>query len=408
MPDPYSSPYFIFSTIVIIQKKVIVVSSMINYPYVLNRVKAVIIFRYLAKEVYGTLLATTGVLLLVLISNQFVHYLTEAAAGVLPVHTVMQMMSLQVPLLLGLLLPLGMFLGILMAYGRLYVDQEMTVFSACGFSRVQLLRITFIMALVLAMIVAFLMLWMKPKMELYKRHILADAAASSPLERIFAGQFVSLENGKLVIYTQDLSRDHQQLSKVFIAQPPTDLGGKPWSVMVASGGYQWTDPQSKDRFIIFKNGSRYNGIPGTRDFQVATFDTYGVRIEQFAPPKLKRTETMSTAELWRQRHGHPDIHAELQWRISLPLSVLILSLIAVPMSQINPRQGRFAKMLPAILIYVIYADLLFVAQAWLQKGEIPSGIGMWWVHVLMFIIALLLIGRYIGWRNYLPSQRGRA
>lgn len=355
-----------------------------------------IIFRYLVKEVYGTMLATTGVLLLILISNQFVHYLGQAAAGMVPVHTVMQMMSLQVPLLLGLLLPLGLFLGILMAYGRLYTDNEMTVLSACGFSKARLLGYTLIFAALVAVVVAILMLWLQPKMEWYKRYVLQEAAQSSPLERIFPNQFVSLDGGKIVFYANSLSTNRKQLQQVFIAQPPSGAS-KLWNVVAADAGQQWIDPQTHDRFVVFNNGNRYTGVPGSRDFQIVNFASYGVRIQQAVLPPSKNPAAMNTVALWQQSHGHPDLEAELQWRISLPLSVFILTLLAVPLSYVRPRQGRFAQLIPALLLYIVYADFLFMGQAWLQKGVVNPVIGMWWVHGLMLIIAAAILLRYFGW-----------
>src|ERR1700722_345495 len=157
-----------------------------------------IIYRYLVKEVYITLLASTAVLLLLLISNQFVHYLTQAAAGAVPFRTVMQVMSLQVPLLLGLLLPLGLYLGILMAYGRLYADREMTIFFACGLSHKQLIGMTLAFSSVVCVVVTILMFWIQPLVESYKRQVYIEAATSSPLERIIPGQFTPIQD--LVFY----------------------------------------------------------------------------------------------------------------------------------------------------------------------------------------------------------------
>jgi lipopolysaccharide export system permease protein len=358
----------------------------------------VIIFRYLVKEVYGTLLATTGVLLLLLISNQFVHYLTQAAAGILPVRTVMQMMSLQVPLLLGLLLPLGLFLGILMAYGRLHADREMVVLAACGFSRTKLLGMTLLFSAVVSVIVGILMLWVEPKMVWYKRHILADAAQSSPLERIFPNQFFSLQGGKLVLYADNLSRNHKHLQGIYLAQR-SSANPISWNVINAESGYQMTDPKTQDRFLVFDQGYRYTGVPGQNDFQIVKFKDYGVRIQQNMIPMSNRTDAMSTLQLWRMRHNNLNVIAELQWRISLPLSVIILAILAVPLSQIKPRQGRYAQLAPAIILYIIYADLLFVAQAWLQKGQVPAVLGMWWVHILMLIVASFLLVRYLNWQQ---------
>jgi len=372
----------------------------------------VIIFRYLAKEVYGTLLASTAVLLLLLISNQFVHYLTLAATGAVPLRTVMQMMSLQVPLLLGLLLPLGLYVGILMAYGRLYVDREMTVLSACGLSKAQLIGMTLIFTTVVCFIIAFLMFWLQPKTESYKRAVLIDAATASPLERIAPGQFTSLPNSPLVFYAQSLSRNHENLENIFVAQEgkkakPSDP--TTWEIVVAKTGQQTIDNKTHDKFLIMENGSRYSGAPGQTDFQISQFQRYGVRIEQSALPADKRIETYPTLALISQNPRSPKAEAELQWRYALPISAFILALLAIPLSKVEPRQGRFAQLLPALMLYIIYVNFLFMGRAWLQKGKIPLEIGLWWVHGFMFIIALFLLLRYIGWKRvwWLLSSRGR-
>lgn len=358
-----------------------------------------IIFRYLAKEVYSTLLASTLVLLLVLTSNQFIHYLTQAAAGVIPLRTVMQMMSLQLPLLLPILLPLGLYLGILMGYGRLYAEREMTVLSACGFSKAQLIGMTLTLAAVVAIVIAILTLWIQPISEEYKRQVLIDAATTSPMERLFAGKFQSLgDKNKLVFYAENLSRDHKRLENIFAAQPPQKEEDG-WMIVKAATGEQMLDTNSGDKFIVLHQGYRYQGKPGRADFQVLKFDSYGIRIQQDSIPGKDRVEALSTGNLWQKRNDGPAYLAELQWRFSLPLSVFILALIALPLSVVNPRQGRFAQLLPAAILYIGYANLSFAGKAWLEKGQIPSYLGLWWLQLLMFLLAMILVFRFIGWRR---------
>jgi len=138
-----------------------------------------IILRYFAKEVISTLSALTTILLLVFLSNQFVHYLMRAADGKFPGWVVMKLMMLEIPNLLGLLLPLGLFIALLLVYGRFYADNEMTVLEACGFSQARLLAITFCLASSVAAIIAVLMLWLSPKITLARDHILTGGGADS-------------------------------------------------------------------------------------------------------------------------------------------------------------------------------------------------------------------------------------
>ncbi len=348
-----------------------------------------IIWRYLTKEVYGTLLATTAIVLIILISNQFIHYLDQAAAGNLPLKTVMQVMSLQVPLLLGILLPLGLFLGILLAYGRLYADSEMLVMFACGMSKKQLLTVTLIISTLISLVVAFLMMWLEPKMVGIKRHVLQQAASSSPLERIYPDQFMSLKNGEIIVYVKEIGDTRQSVGNVFIAEHDQSNN---WNVIMANAAEQRDNADG--RYIVFKDGKRYTGTPGKLDYQVTDFNEYGVRLDAPVLTPPARADSMSMAELWRLRDQNLDYAAELQWRISLPLSVLILSLIALPLSQVKPRHGRYAQLIPAIIIYIIYADLLFLSQAWIKKGAIGIFPGMWWVHAIMLLLATFLLTRF--------------
>lgn len=360
-----------------------------------------IIFRYLTREVYATLLATTTVLLLIFISNQLIHYLGQAASGNLPARGVLQLMSLQVPLLLGFLLPLGLFLGILLAYGRMYVDNEMTVLSACGVSRMQLLGYTMLFSAVIAVIVAFLMLWLEPKLAWYRDRIFAEAAVASPIETIFPGHFQVIPGGgELVAYVGSLSRDRMEMNDVFVAHLPAATSGQnqqAWTIISAANGHQWTDPKTGDQFIVLNQGYRYTGNPGQKNYQIVQYDQYGIRIKT---PKVKmedQAEFMPTSALWSLRNTNPEAAAEVQWRLTMPVATLILALMAIPLSQVKPRKGRYAKLLPSILVYIVYADLIFVMQAAVQKSQMPPFPGMWWVHGFMLLIALILLSFYIGW-----------
>ena len=363
-----------------------------------------IIFRYLTKEVYSTLLGVTGVLLVIFICNQFVHFLEMAADGRLTGTAVMQLMSLQVPILLGLLLPLSLFMGILLVYGRLYVDSEMTVLAACGVSRAQLVWLTLASALGVMVVVGILMLWIQPKLAWYRDHIYAEAFQASPIQKMSAGKFESIGSGQYVIYAQGLSRDHQRLKNVFAAERPDfDTAGpaKSLGVMYAEGGHQQIDPKTHEQYVVFTNGIRYDGIPGQQNYQIAQFKEYGIRVQTTPYTFSGKADFTPTTLLWLERDKSPEAMAELQWRFSLPLSVMVLALLAVPLSRVNPRHGRYLQLIPAVIIYIVYADTLFISQGWLQDGTIPAYIGMWWTHLSFFFLALVLLAWQTGWRKWI-------
>ena len=194
-----------------------------------------IIFRYLCKEILGTLLATTLFLLIIFITNQFVHYLNDAAAGKITVKVVMEIMSLQVPLLLGYLIPLGLFLGGLLALGRMTVDHELVVLGACGVSRIKIVKMIMALALAVTIIVAWLMLWVEPRMQWYQGKILTDAVMQSSLTKIIPGRFQTLsDNGRFleVFYARGVNKHQQQMTHVFLAK--TDLSKGPQKLISIS------------------------------------------------------------------------------------------------------------------------------------------------------------------------------
>jgi len=345
-----------------------------------------IVLRYLNKEVYKAMLATTLVLLAIFICNQFVRYLSDAAIGRVTVTAVIQLMLIQVPLLSGFMLPLGYFIGVLLSYGRLYADNEMTALFSCGLSRQKLFAITFFGASVVALFVTVLMVWVEPKMAWYRDDILARAAAASPLEKLAPGRFHVIGN-RWVFFVDDISRDHDAMQSIFVAQLPEYSKRKHHknTILLAENARQ-TNDDAQQKFIEFNDGARYIGNPGDQDFQIMQFKKYGIKVPEHPVKLSKLEEFSSTAQLWRERNTNKLAAAELQWRLSMPLSVLILTLFALPLSRVLPRQGRFAKFLPAIIIYTVYIDLLFVSQSWVQKGIVGTGIGMWWVHALMLTL----------------------
>lgn len=348
-----------------------------------------IIFRYLSREVLSTLLAATLILLIIFITNEFVHYLNDAADGKITLKAVMEVMTLQVPLLLGYLLPLSLFLGLLLTLGRFYVDHEMVVLSACGMSRLQLINMIMAIAIVITGIVAWLMLSVEPKMQWYRAKILSDAVISGSLEKIIPGRFQLLGNDGKVFYSS-LSGAHESMTQVFLADKQNSSGQPRWDVVSAESAKQFP-VAGNGQFVLFKKGFRYLGAPSQLKYDVIQFDEYGIRLNQEMSDLSGRYDAMPTERLWRFSRKDKKAAAELQWRIAMPLSVLAFALLAIPLSHVNPRQGKFAQLLPAILIYIVYANLLFIGRSWLEKGVTSKRLGLWWIDLLVFLLALFLL-----------------
>lgn len=352
-----------------------------------------LIFRYLAKEVFITLVSLTSILMLIFMSNQFVRYLNRAASGNIPGVIIMKLMMLELPSLMGLLLPLGFYVALLIAYGRLYAESEMTVLRACGYSSGQLLKHSFIMAAVVALVVAVIMIWASPAIAVERAKLLRSSGIQTLIQTLVPGRFQAVSGGKHVFYVETMSRDHSKAQHVFLAGLQQKNNGLQWDVLWAEKAYAQTDAETSEDYIVLQQGKEYQGVPGQANYQIAEFKQYKARLPHPVIAVDKDIRTAKTSQLWPLNNPDKAKAAELQWRFSVPLMVLSLTLIAVPLSRVNPRAGKFAKLLPAIVIYIIYANFMFIGRDAMIDGKVPVWIGMWWLHLAVFVLGLLLLWR---------------
>jgi lipopolysaccharide export system permease protein len=360
----------------------------------------VIIARYLTREVVYALLAVTVVLLLAFLSQQTVRYLNFVAIGKIPTSVLLQLISFEAPYILSFLLPLGLYLGILLAFGRLYGDNEMAILQMVGYGNKSLLRLISLIALVVSGVVLFLMCWVNPMISAKRQQVMAsDEATVHLVQTLIPGRFQATPDGRHVMYVEKLSRDRQRAENIFLAEQKKTLEPKEaeqdaWMLVVANYGYQASDNQSQGQFFVTENGYRYEGTPGQNDYKIIRFKKYAVRIpENEARITHAANETLSMSELWRD-YTQPERAAEFQWRLSLAIATFLLALLAVPMSTVRPRKSRYLSLIPAVLVYVFYIELLFIARHWMERGTLPVFLGMWWVHglMLLFVVCVMLAG----------------
>lgn len=356
-----------------------------------------IIFRYLARELLFTLLAVSGVLLLISMSGTFVKYLAEAAAGNISASALFVIMGYRLPGFLELILPLGAFIGVMLAYGRLYVESEMVVLSACGLSQRRILAYTLLAVSPVVLAVSFISFYLSPMGVQKVETILAEQRSRGEFDLLLPQQFQPMSDGRATFYTESISKDKQFLSEVFMADisPGTVLMGSESAVVRAEQGKQWWDEQFKRRYFVLEQGRRYSGVPGQANFEDVTFSSFGQLMNDgMHREKAKyKVEAESTMALFGATEPHRI--AGLQWRFSLPLLVIVVSMMAVPLSKTNPRQGRYLGMIPAILLYIIYLVALNAARDQVKMGKLSPDLGLWVVHMAFFALALL----FLNWAN---------
>lgn len=354
-----------------------------------------LISRYLTREVVNALVAVTTVLVLVFICQQVVRYLNYAAVGKIPTNLLLELVSFEIPYLFALLLPLGLFLGMMLAYGKLYSDNEMVIMHMSGYGPTRVLTLSLWIAVAAGLVVLVLMLWVNPIISAKRQQVLTNNDATLGLiQTIVPGRFQVSPDGNHVMYIDSLSRDREIAGTVFIAHAKSNEGSQNdqpfWSLVLAKEGYQRKDQQSADQFFVTTDGYRYEGIPGQRDYKIIQFKKYAVRILQpTSHISHLAIEALSTPQLW-QDYKNPKHAAELQWRISISMSVLFLAMLAVQFCSLQPRRSRFVMLLPAVIIYIVYTNLLSMSRHWMEQGVLPVSVGMWWVHgVMLLLIAVV-------------------
>jgi lipopolysaccharide export system permease protein len=358
-----------------------------------------IIDRYVVREVVRTCAGVTPVLLIILVGTQFARVLARAAAERLPRDVMFQLMGLKTVEYLTILVPLAVFFSIVLALGRLYRDSEMTVMAACGVGPARLYRPVLLVAGFTAAMLAWLAFDVRPVVA-YRSHVVKiEAQRDLRANLITANRFRSTPDGSLVFYAK-AAGDDGSLQGVFIQRRRGDTV----ELAVASRGVQRTTADGKGRELILYDGRRFVGVPGTTDLRIVDFKEHGIPVVlPEADTRPDDPEMVATADLLVTRS--PEDWAELHWRLASPISLMILALLAVPLSRSGTRASRYDRLGFAILVYLIYSNLLGVAYSMVAKEKIPSWLGFWWVHIPLAGLALLLMAWQSGWR---PLRRLRA
>jgi lipopolysaccharide export system permease protein len=343
--------------------------------------------RYVLREVVQTWLAVTGVLVAILVSNQLSRVLGQAADNQYGRHVVFDLIALGAIMNLSVIVPVGLLLAVVLTLGRMYHDSEMAALQACGFGPARLLAPLFCFAAVIAVGLAWLAFFQVPRADSQAQLLRQSALKEAQFGQLDAGRFRSFSGGDAVFYAERVDREGV-LHNVFVQR---ESAGRIEVALADTATYSKAAADGAHLVTLF-NGRRYEGVPGRDDFRVIEFREHGIPIATPAGiAGTKDPDTKPTRELIGS--SDPSDIAQLQFRASTPLMALVLTLVAVPLSRLRPRQGRYARVGFAIVIYFVYSNLLSAAKVWLEKGDLPPAVGVWWVHAAALALGLYLVIR---------------
>jgi lipopolysaccharide export system permease protein len=348
-----------------------------------------ILTAYLAREILKTSCAVLLVLYVILLSNALGRVLADIADGDIPAQTLGPTFLAQSINLLSMLLPIAMFLGIVFTFGRMYKDHEIVVMQACGVGYGDFYRPVLIALFPFMIVSVYTSVWLNAQM-LYAADMAVKREANlHEFQLVKPGQFNQAGDGELVFYMESLSEDKLELREIIISQ----TGGDRMVIETARRGRQSIDEKSGDRFLVIGPGERYEGQAGDNQVKQISFAEHGILMEKRNKARVGKVHSdqmTPTALLQSSLRKH---HVEFHWRIAIPVTLLVLALLAVPLAYVAPRKGRYGKVGVALLVLIAYLNLMAFTRAKLDDGIIPIALNFWWVHLLFLLLTLALIYR---------------
>jgi len=343
--------------------------------------------RALMGEFASNGLLVFAVLLGIVVVSQLIRLLGDAVSGRIAVDGVLALLGFSAMNYLPVLLSVSLFISILLTLTRCYRDSEMVVWfcSGIGLTRwiVPVLWYAVPVVAIIALLSMVLTPWALLKADEFKNKLESrdDVTAATP------GMFRESKQADRVYFIENVDAGSNRIGNVFVQ---SEQNGK-LGTMVAQQGLQETLPNG-DRFLVLLNGTRYEGKTGQREYSIIEFERYAIRIDSI-PAKQARiwVRTMSTLELWRNPSSWN--LAELEWRLGLPISAALLAILAIPLSYVNPRAGRSLNLILAIVLYMLYSNMISVTNTWVGQGKLSPGMGLWGVHAVVLMIILLMFYR---------------
>lgn len=358
-----------------------------------------ILSRYLLRETIITLVAVLAVLLLILLGGVFAQLLGKVVAGTLSATVLFPLLIVGTLKSLTILLAVALFLATLVTLGRMYKDNEMTALRAGGVGYSRILRPLLTLAIVIALMLAGLAFWVQPWSRIVSEQLRSQSSQILDIAGITPGRFIRIPNSEQVVFAESLNTQEKKLENVFLFR---EIEGK-IQVVSAESAQQLQKSTDSERILELGQGELFEIFTGDSGYSLGQFDRQGLRLpeaKEISPDQTLRG--MPTVSLLKS-DGIAE-KTELHWRLSYPVSALMLVLLAIPLSYTTPRKGQFAKLTLAVLIYVLYVNLLGLGRTWMMESQSPVWLGLWWVHGLILLLAFALFVKQLGWRGLFTAK----
>ena len=364
--------------------------------------KLTIIDKYIAKELLTVFLSVYFVLLIIVLSTEIVHLLSWVSQGIIPVTVFLAYLMNSLFEFSVILIPLSLLMGILLAFGRLYSDSEMAAIMSAGIGPMQWYRPLMLIAVPTTLLLFVLLAYVQPVINYQRAVLAAEILSQSQIDTLLVGQFNRASKDGAVIFLESRHEnnnraDNNQVNSVFFQQHRD----KTSFVDLAEDTSSFYNEEGR-RYMMMHSGVHYAGNAGEADFKIIKYKDYAVHIDRKQVKAHQSVKSKNVAELWSSTI--PEEQAELQWRFTIPLATIIVTFMALPLSHTNPRSGRYSKLAVALILYLVYSNLLGVGKTWIVQEKVPVWIGTWWVHIIAIVFTLILL-KYKGYLSGISLKR---
>lgn len=339
--------------------------------------------RYLVLEVLKPTTVVCGLLVALFAGYSWVTLLSKGVNALLSVNMILTLIALKVGIALEVLMPISLYFGVILGFGRLHTDSEMKAFMACGINPYRILLTVFILSCLVAVLVSIFSLYLRPVAYAQSYRLKAEGEAGFRISNLDAGHFYERRNGSLVFFAEDIDQGHQKLREVFVQSEH----GDDIQVFSAREAQEQMDPQTGISIPVLFDGFEYKLTREGEIKHISGFSRLAIYPQELEAEYKRKAE--STQNLIKS-NSRKDI-AELQWRLSTPFSAILMGLLGVPLSRASPRQGKYAKIFTATIIFSVYYFTGLMVKTLVEQGTLPLIPGLWWiVFALGALLAYLL------------------
>lgn len=347
-----------------------------------------IIRRYIISEIIKPASNILILMLAIFTSYTAINYLTDAVGGMMSPARIGTLIGLRIGMALEILLPTTLYLSVIIALGRLYKDSEMTALAACGLGTGGIVWPVFLLSIPVALMAGGASLYIRSAAYTQIYELRSKAVAEFAINQLESDRFLEFANGRYTFFSEDIDRKRGIAHKIFLHEKKGDV----WQVIQAEEMIDGGRNSLGYPVMILRNGYVVEFQASGKKGNIIHFEQahYPIVADSSKSGRYRR-KAASTSHLL-QSDRLEDV-AELQWRLSTPLSTILLALLGIPLSRTNPRKGKFAKLGLALIIFAVYYQLFVIAKTQVENGAISPMIGIWWVPGLLTVLVLFLLWR---------------